>query len=462
MTSRFAYHLLPLLLLALCGGTLGAAYLFAPTWRATPFSSGTADVPMIGRRPVKPPMMRGDRPVVPARPTPAPGETAKPPEAVKPARPRIRLVHNADGGMQLDPESLGALMRFKGSVTGKVTDAAGAPVAGAGVFCDLTLAGISDAGEEIRMEAQHLEELRDGPAAHSEIRFATTFTDDKGEFKLTVEREVHEAYGVHLKLWAEARGHGRSRGVELALVHDRAEEATLVLRVAGTLRGRVVDAQSVGIADARVTICDRAKACGLPKHQLSLRDYVTESSSLNLSGSHLDSYPNIPNGSLNSYINLNLLLGPEENFAARTDTQGYFVVEDVPVGEWYANAEFSGMEQSPEAPRVSIAAGPNDLAAPLQLSVNMSLSVTLHNRQGEPVSGHVAIELCLADGGVVYLDGTATENGELHFCPARTMVCFRLTTGQGSKTVNCDFATKLSQGEDLHACLGQGVIVLNE
>lgn len=253
---------------------------------------------------------------------------------------------------------------FSVGVSGRVTDSAGNPVAGADVFADISerlgseggvmMMSINDNGEKV----------------------ATT--DNGGNFSGSVRGKVSEKAQVTLVMRAKAKGYAESKKVSLEAKNgDTKSDIRLSLQGAGSVRGRVVDAGGLGVPGVTVSLSSQRASAGFGE------DIV-------------------------------VFGGPGKN-SALTDSSGAYQIDDVAEGSYTLNLRAPGYREKSGPRAVDVKPDQvSQLESDFVLAATTCLRARLLNAEGKPLQGWATVELTPNAGGAVQrLNAAVGEDGTL-------------------------------------------------
>jgi Carboxypeptidase regulatory-like domain len=238
---------------------------------------------------------------------------------------------------------------FSVSVSGRVSDSAGNPVAGAEVFADINerlgsetsvmMVSFSDSGEKV----------------------ATT--DNGGNFSGTVKGKVGEKAQVTLVMRAKAKGYAESKKVSIeAKSGDTKSDIRLSLQGAGSVRGRVVDASGTGVAGVTVSLSSQRGAGGLGE-------------------------------------DIAVFGGPGKN-SALSDASGTYQIEDVAEGSYTLNLRAPGYREKSGPRAVDVKADQvSQLDSDFVLAATTCLRAILVGADSKPLQGWATVEFTPTGGG---------------------------------------------------------------
>ncbi len=284
---------------------------------------------------------------------------------------RIEEARKAAEAAKKEIEELGDLnelfdkrIDFSVTVSGRVTDSAGNPVAGADVFADINerlgseasimMVSFNDSGEKI----------------------ATT--DSGGNFSGTVRGKVGEKSQVTLVMRSKAKGYAESKKVSLEVKNgDTKTDIRLTLQGAGSVRGRVVDASGVGIAGVTVLLASQRGSPGFGEEIV-------------------------------------VFGGPGKNSAV-TDASGIYQIEDVAEGSYSLSLRAPGFREKSGPRAVDVKPDQvSQLDSDFVLAATTCLRARLVGADAKPLQGWATVELTPAGGGAVQrLNAAVGEDGML-------------------------------------------------
>jgi len=253
---------------------------------------------------------------------------------------------------------------FSVGVSGRVTDSAGNPVAGADVFADISerlgseggvmMMSINDNGEKV----------------------ATT--DNGGNFSGTVKGKVGEKAQVTLVMRAKAKGYAESKKVSIEAKNgDTKSDIRLLLQGAGSVRGRVVDAGGLGIPGVTVSLSSQRGSAGFGEDMV-------------------------------------VFGGPGKN-SALTDASGAYHIEDVAEGSYTLSLRAPGYREKSGPRAVDVKPDQvSQLESDFVLAATTCLRARLLSAEGKPLQGWATVELTpTAVGAVQRLNAAIGEDGSL-------------------------------------------------
>ena len=253
---------------------------------------------------------------------------------------------------------------FSVSVSGRVSDSAGNPVAGAEVFADINerlgsessvmMVSFNDSGEKV----------------------ATS--DNGGNFSGTVKGKVGEKAQVTLVMRAKAKGYAESKKVNVEAKHGETKsDIRLTLQGAGSVRGRVVDANGTGLAGVTVSLSSQRGSAAFGE------DIV-------------------------------VFGGPGKN-SALTDAAGIYQIEDVAEGSYTLSLRAPGYREKSGPRAVDVKPDQvSQLDSDFVLAATTCLRARLVGADTKPLQGWATVELTPAGGGAVQrLNAAVTEDGTL-------------------------------------------------
>lgn len=286
-------------------------------------------------------------------PMPAPGENPQEWE-------------NAFGGPKID---------FVATLCGTVTDAAGAPLAGARVYAEFSEKIERSEGTNrrvaIAIARSSGEEARGTPLAT---------TDGAGSFSAEVRRKIGEQSSLSVSLTAGAEGSADSKPVRITLRNGESRDGiVLAVRGAGSVTGRVVDGSGRGVEGVKVTI-------GGADGNIMVMGSDTE---LELPGG----------GSPRSAV---------------TDNGGNFAISGLAEGRYKPRLSATGWRQVSGPTEVAVRAGQETKCpADFVVAAAAALRATFVDAQGKPARGWASVRFL--DGGTVVktMSGTLAKDGSI-------------------------------------------------
>ncbi|MCZ7606524.1 MAG: carboxypeptidase regulatory-like domain-containing protein [Planctomycetota bacterium] len=252
----------------------------------------------------------------------------------------------------------GPKVDFSATISGQVVDSAGVPVAGARVHASFSENYSSDG------EGRRIAFVRSSDEGESGEPIATT--DGAGFFMAAINRKVSEKASLQVSLTANADGYAESKKDSFSLKNgDARENIKLTLRGAGSVSGRVVDANGMGVAGVTV--------------------------SLNTAGGDFMGGDNIE-------IDFG---GRGGKHTATTDGAGEFLISGVPEGRYKFRLKGAGYRQVSGPTEIDVKSGESARApADFQVAITASMAVKFTDAAGSPVQGWVSVKL-IGEGGKV-------------------------------------------------------------
>ncbi|MCL4731713.1 MAG: carboxypeptidase regulatory-like domain-containing protein, partial [Planctomycetes bacterium] len=245
------------------------------------------------------------------------------------------------GGPQVD---------FTATLRGMVVDGAGAPVAGASIYADYSETLNRGDGEMRRVS---IVIGRSGEDAGTPI--ATTGPD--GTFSAAVQRTAGEKSSVTANLTAKAEGYADSRVQRVPLRNGEEKEGIrLVLRGAGSVSGRVVDASGRGVEGIKVRFAG--------------------------------------DGTMSYGVVEGVEFPDRGGKEAVTDAAGAFQVTGLAEGRYRPRLSATGWRQVSGPTEVTVKAGAETrCAADFVVAASSAIRVTLQNAEGKPLQGFVSVRI---------------------------------------------------------------------
>ena len=274
-----------------------------------------------------------------------------------------------DGMEDFDDIFNGPKVDFTGTVSGMVVDANGTPVAGATVHGSYS-ENYNAGGESRRISFVVATGEQAGPA------IATT--DASGSFTATITRKVAEKASLQVSLTAGAEGYAESKKESFALKNgDTKDGVKLVLRGAGSVSGRVVDASGIGVSG------------------------VTEG--LNPAG----------NGGFSSGLDFEMITSGGGKYSTATGSGGEFTIEGVPEGRYKFKLSGAGYRQIAGPTEIDVKSGQDQRAATdFQVAVTASLAARFTDLEGKPILGWANVNLTDDNGKIAKrLSGAISDDG---------------------------------------------------
>jgi protocatechuate 3,4-dioxygenase beta subunit len=391
-----------LALLIACGISFGAGYYVAkqqaeaPTTRPVPVADASLDQrPGPEIKPLESPAGETSgtgQPSTERTPKPAeeaaPEATAEPGETPAKHTPTVEAKQNTQPGQPkpADPKELedqinelkdklkdlkldevedfenifnGPKVDFTATISGQVIDGAGVPVAGARVYAGFSENYSSDG------EGRRIAFVRSSDDGNSGEAIATT--DGAGFFMAAISRKVSEKASLQVSLTANADGYAESKKDTFSLKSgDTKENIKLTLRGAGSVSGRVVDGNGLGVAGVTV--------------------------SLNPAGG----------GDFMGGDNIEIDFGGRGGkYNTTTDGAGEFLISGVAEGRYKFRLKGAGYRQVSGPTEIDVKSGESARApADFQVAITASMAVKFTDANGSPVQGWASVKI-IGEGGKV-------------------------------------------------------------
>jgi hypothetical protein len=279
------------------------------------------------------------------KPAPAPTDTpgTEPGNAASnPATPKDSEPADAE---REEPETpFGRTVDFEVTISGTVVDAHGRPVANAAIDSSIT------------ERAERSVRIKSGPV------FART--DSDGTFTGTLKSKAGDKGTTSVILVASATGHADSNPLTLEIANGTAKTGVrIALRAAGSVMGRAVDRNGIGVPGVTVTLAPRAGDSGI---QVGGPGTVSSGSSA-------------PKGV--------------------SDANGDFVVQDLPAGSFNITVSARGYKEFSGPRTVDVKVDTvNRLTAEIVVTPTTCLRARLTGEDGAPLRGYVQVKLTDAEG----------------------------------------------------------------
>ncbi len=245
-----------------------------------------------------------------------------------------------------EPQSpFGRTIDFEVTISGTVVDAHGRPVANAEIDSSITERAERSVG------------IKSGPV------FART--DSDGAFTGTIKGKVGDKSTTAVVLVASATGHADSNPLTLEIANGQAKTGVrIALRAAGSVMGRAVDRNGIGVPGVTVTLTPRSGDSGI---QIGGPSTVSSGSNARKGVS---------------------------------DANGDFVVQDLPEGSFNITVSAPGYKEFSGPRTVDVKTDTvNRLAAELVVTPTTCLRARLAGQDGAPLRGYVQLNLTDAEGG---------------------------------------------------------------
>lgn len=317
-----------------------------------------------GTKPDQPPVEAGTKPesIKPAGDARTAAEAA---EAIKELEKKLKELEGRDA---FDPEAMlnGPKVDFAATITGSVSDTAGQPVAGAGIYGEFS-ENYGGGGNVLRVSI-----AGDG----QDVGDLLTTTDSGGTFRIDINRKVNQRAGLHVDLTAKLQGYADSKTIGVTLKNgDTKEGIKLALRQAGSVAGRVVDQSGAGIAGMQVSLS---------------------------SGSQM--------GDLGLEIEMG---GAGSKLSATTDASGEYRIENVPEGDYRLKLRGAGYREVSGPAQIKVKAGAETrAAADFVVTITCSVRLAVQDAAGQPLRAWVTLHFKDAEGkSVKKLNGMTDADG---------------------------------------------------
>jgi protocatechuate 3,4-dioxygenase beta subunit len=263
----------------------------------------------------------------------------------------------------------GKKIDFSASIAGQVFDQGGVPVANAKVYASYSEDYSSDEG------GRTLRFVTTSGGGNKGQAIATT--DGGGYFNADIKRKVSEKARLRVALTAGADGYADSEKNKVTLKNgDKKEGIKLILRGAGAVTGRVVDANGAGIEGVTV--------------------------GLNPAGG-------------NSWGGDTMVLnfGGSSKYSAKTDVGGNFTIEGIPEGRYKFKLSGSGYRQVAGPTEIDVKSGQTtNASADFQVAITASVSVKLLDAEGNPLRGWATLKFSDDSGKVIKrMQGSIKKSG---------------------------------------------------
>ena len=268
---------------------------------------------------------------------------------------------------------------FSATISGRVTDSANLPVAGATVHYSLIeMNEVNVSGRAIRMALAQPTTDTSSPVG---VLGATT--DAGGNYTLQISSNVGEKARVTANLTATGDGYAPSLAVGISIANgDSKEGVNLALRGAGSVTGRVVDSYGRGIEGVRV--------------------------GLQTIGSNTGRWTSYGAG-----ISSPAATGAAGSFAA-TDSGGNFTLKCSPEGRFKPFVSATGWRQVSGPTEVQVKAGQEvRLVSEIVVTATAQMKVTLKTSDGSTLAGRVSVQFTDQDRRVATKFGHVQADGML-------------------------------------------------
>ncbi|MBZ0137613.1 MAG: carboxypeptidase regulatory-like domain-containing protein [Planctomycetes bacterium] len=293
-------------------------------------------------------------------------------DAVNDLKTRLGKIKEGElpGADDFDSIFNGPQVDFTATIGGQVVDATGVPVAGASVHANFSQNyAADDGGRSVRLVV----------AAGENKGEPIATTDGGGYWTAAINRKVAEKATLNVSLVGGAPGYADSEKNNVTLKNgDNRENIRLTLRGAGTVSGRVVDANGLGVAG--VTVSLRAGGSNL---------FGGDDIEIDFGGA-----------------------GAGKN-AASTDGGGEFLIEGVPEGRYKFKLSGTGYRQISGPTEIDVKSGQSHRApADFQVAVTGSVTATFVDIEGNPVTGWATLTVKDENGKTVKrLNGSLGTGG---------------------------------------------------
>jgi hypothetical protein len=263
----------------------------------------------------------------------------------------------------------GPQVDFSATVSGQVVDQAGTAVAGASVRASYSENYSSGEGARVSFVMARGE-------GKGEV-IATT--DASGFFSATITRKIGEKSSLQVSLTGTADSFAESEKTTFALKNgDDKQGIKLALRGAGSVSGRVIDANGRGVSGVKV--------------------------GLNTAGN---------GGFYGETVELDFGGGGSSKYSATTDGSGEFNIEGIAEGRYKFRLTGAGYRQISGPTEIDVKAG-ESLRAPadFQVAVTASVAAKFINAQGGAVPGWVTLAFKDSSGKITKrLSGQINSDG---------------------------------------------------
>lgn len=317
-----------------------------------------------GDKPDQPPVEAGTKPDS-SQPVGDAKTAAEAAEAIKELEKKLKELEGRD---IFDPEGMlnGPKVDFTATITGSVSDTAGQPVAGAGIYGEFS-ENYGGGGSVLRVsiggDGQDIGEL-------------LTTTDSGGAFRIDVNRKVSEKAGLHVDLTGKLQGYADSKTIGVTLKNgDTKEGIKLALRQAGSVAGRVVDQSGAGVAGMQVSLSGNSQM-----------------------------------GDLGLEIEMG---GAGSKLSATTDGSGEYRIENVPEGDYRLKLRGAGYREVSGPAQIKVKPGAETrAAADFVVAITCSVRLALQDATGQPLRAWVTLNFKDAEGkSVRKLNGMTDQDG---------------------------------------------------
>lgn len=273
-----------------------------------------------------------------------------------------------------DPENFenifnGPKVDFTATLGGQVMDAMGVPVVGASVHANFSENYSSDdGGRSVRLVM----------AVGEEKGSVIATTDGGGYWTATVNRKVSEKASLNVSLVGSAQGYADSKKETVTVKNeDNKDGIKLTLRGAGSVSGRVVNGNGMGIEGVTVSLRSGGNSM-----------FGGDEIEIDFGGS----------GGKHSAV---------------TDGAGEFLIEGVPEGRYKFKLSGTGYRQISGPTEIDVKSGQAHRApADFQVAVTGSLVAKFTDIEGKPVRGWATLTIKDGSGKTVKrLSGSIDENG---------------------------------------------------